>query len=223
MYFIDKSLINIVKSQDETLLKIILLYFSILQQEILENRVLIEADNGIHLIQQKQANMLHELRVFSQHIKLESKGKVNVSFLKKESSQYKRCREAVKDKVSLDTVQRLGFDGLNILKILEIKHDLLLSQFQVSDHHNMLCYYLSMRLINRQNHYHRVSCPKLLEQRSAGCSVWFRSPHSLPFVFTVCMASDGPAGPPYPVPPASLVYCRPRGSHSLSLGLQTRS
>ena len=70
--------------------------------------------------------------MFAHHITIETKGNISLIFLKKESEQYKRCRQAVKDNIIMSTIKTiLGFDGINILRVIKVNHEIILKNWQV--------------------------------------------------------------------------------------------
>ena len=74
---------------------------------------------------------MRDIRVFAHHAQYETKDRVVVSVLDEESSQFKRCKKAVRDNLSANLYHR-GYSDVNVLNVLKIEHKAISAQLQRS-------------------------------------------------------------------------------------------
>ena len=122
---------NISKSYDSQTMRIILSYFDIVKTELTENQAIIESAKRDIQVHKEQFTLVHDMRCFAHHIFNETLRKVAIEFLSKDSSQYQQCRQAVKDNMSISSLQAVGYDAFNILRVMKLHHGLLKTQQQV--------------------------------------------------------------------------------------------
>jgi len=121
---------NINKNYDSRVMEILLSYFSLVKSELLENQVSIEWENKAFQSHKEQALLVQNLKCFAHYVFYETRRKVVLEVLPKDSPQYQQCRQAAKDNVSMITLKAVGYDGINILRVIKLRHDLLTSQLQ---------------------------------------------------------------------------------------------
>lgn len=61
----------------------------------------------------------------------ETKNKVELSMLARDSEQYQRCRKAVKDNTASNIFSNEYFEGIKVLNVMNVKHALLSQQISV--------------------------------------------------------------------------------------------
>jgi hypothetical protein len=125
------NLHNCSQSQDVTLLQIVLSYFSILQNELNRNRMSVNQEQYIHRIHTIHSKILYELRMFAQHLQLETKYNIQFQFLNSDSVQYKRCKKAIKDNIPVDVFNEIGIENLKVTCVVKLNHQVLSERLQV--------------------------------------------------------------------------------------------
>lgn len=116
---------------DNILMKITLKYAVILRLEMKKNEDLIRTETKLVKQQTKQSNFTKEMKMLAEYLELETKSNITLSLLSKDSDQYKRCKNAVKDNISAIFVMNNKYKGLRILNVYQIKNELLAKQLQV--------------------------------------------------------------------------------------------
>jgi len=128
---IKSKLLLLKDDQDSILLDLIISYFSIIKLETIEQRTRNDAINRAYKLSTYFEKVLHDISIFSVHIKLETNNAVDISVLTKESTQHKRCLKAVQDNVSATTLSKLVSEGVHVLKVFKIQHTYLSCDLQV--------------------------------------------------------------------------------------------
>jgi len=82
---------------DHCVLQSVLQYASVLQQEIVEANTLLQQERLMKDSLKDQASLTRELKTFCAHLKLETKGKIELTVLSPNSAQFVRCVKAVYD------------------------------------------------------------------------------------------------------------------------------
>lgn len=71
------------------------------------------------------------MQVFSAAVRSETKNMVELSVLAKESEQYQRCRKAVKDNTASDIFNNHFFEGIKVLNVTNVKHQVISKKLAV--------------------------------------------------------------------------------------------
>lgn len=95
----------------------ILQYYNIIKKELDSSRIRLLYDRLEKQILIKQAEILYQLRLFSSHLIIETKGKIFFSITSYDSQQYIRCVKAIKDNVN---IEKINNSNLNI-NIIDFK------------------------------------------------------------------------------------------------------
>jgi hypothetical protein len=117
------------RSSDTFMMQQSLQYYNILKEELLQTRNNLIAQSAICDLQTKQAHVNHDLKVFAHYLQYETRDKVLLSFLDSESSQFRRCRKAIRDNLGSFLYNR-GYNDAKILSVIKIEHKLISSQLQ---------------------------------------------------------------------------------------------
>jgi hypothetical protein len=96
----------------------ILQYYNIIKKELDSSRIRLLYDRLEKQILIKQAEILYQLRLFSSHLIIETKGKIFFSITSYDSQQYIRCVKAIKDNVN---IEKINNSNLNIINIIDFK------------------------------------------------------------------------------------------------------
>ena len=112
---------KIVKGLEVAMMKGTLQYFSLIKQEMIFTS---ERRKDSHESFQREvddAKTIRDLLLFSKHVAEESRGCISLSYMEKDSTQFKRCEKAVLDNIGG------GFDRkqLKVLHVLKLDHRIL--------------------------------------------------------------------------------------------------
>ncbi len=123
------ELLNLQKSADANVMQLVLQYFNIMKEELTTAKDnLIKYALECNLLK-RQALVLRDMKIFGHYLYLETKSKVCITSLDQESSQFKRCRKAVKDNIS-NTLSDRGYNDAKVLHVFKLEHKILTSQLQ---------------------------------------------------------------------------------------------
>ncbi len=118
---IETELLSLQKSSNKKLMTYVLQYYAILKNELTVVR-----DELVSLAlatskQKRQALTLKDIKIFSYYLKYETKQKVCVTTLEADTSQFKRCKKAIKDNISHNLHDK-GYNDIQVLNVLKIEH-----------------------------------------------------------------------------------------------------
>jgi hypothetical protein len=113
-------------------MQVTLKYAAILKSELKSNREnLNQETKGINN-QIRICNISKEIKLFSEYLNIETKLKCSLVALNKESEQYKRCKNAIKDNISPQYIRDHKSKGLRVLNVYHLRNEGLSNIFQVS-------------------------------------------------------------------------------------------
>ena len=116
---------------EHNLMRHILDYYCILLDELNETRYKLANENTENLLLRARYKFLRDLKYFSYHLNLETKGKVTLTILEHDSAQAKRCRKAIKENVNFARI--IGpniYDNIKVIQVFKLDHTLLSSALQ---------------------------------------------------------------------------------------------
>ena len=119
------AIIESQKHTDSVVMKLILHYYSVLREELTLTRSTLYQDHLDSLIVRRRFNMMKDIRIFAEHLSVESKNRICLNELSFESSQAKRCKKAVKENMSKAFLNTQG--SFQVLKLYKLEHILLSS------------------------------------------------------------------------------------------------
>lgn len=125
-----KYMRSFIDAQDNTLLKLVLSYFSILKYELLENRKLVDIKYSLYKQKLKSLQMSKDMKLFAHHLNVETKGNVSVQYLSSDSTQFKRCHTAVMDNVNHSHLEMVEVGNLQVIHAIKLQHIQLARQFK---------------------------------------------------------------------------------------------
>jgi hypothetical protein len=109
---------NLLHHYESHTMQCILQYYNIIKKEFDSSRIRLLYDRLEKQILIKQAEILYQLRLFSSHLIIETKGKIFFSIASYDSQQYIRCVKAIKDNVNIEKITN---SNLNIINIIDFK------------------------------------------------------------------------------------------------------
>lgn len=122
---------------DACALQSMLQYAAVLQQELLDAQKSLAQERAMKDILKDQARISRDLLLFSVHLSLETKGRIELQHLSASTAQYVRCVKAVHDNLH----NCFGFsrvspmipdpDNVSILNIFKLKNTVLAKNLQV--------------------------------------------------------------------------------------------
>ncbi len=119
------------KMAENYLMHQILNYYSILLDELSETRYKLAYENTENILYRARSKFLRDLKYFSYHLNMETKGKVTISLLEHDSAQAKRCRKAIKENVNYARINGSNlFGNIKVLQVFKLDHALLASALQ---------------------------------------------------------------------------------------------
>ncbi len=116
---------------EDNLMRHVLNYYCILLDELNETRYKLANENTENILFRARYKFLRDLKYFSYHLNLETKGKVTLSHLEHDSAQAKRCRKAIKENVNFARI--IGpniYDNIKVIQVFKLDHTLLSSALQ---------------------------------------------------------------------------------------------
>lgn len=133
-----KQKIQLYKQQfDHCVLQSVLQYVNVLQQEILEANTLLQQERLMKDSLKDQASLTRQLKTYCAHLKLETKGKIELTALSSNSAQFVRCVKAVHDNLH----NCFGFNNtspmlptpqnVHIINVFKLKNSFLAKAMQV--------------------------------------------------------------------------------------------
>lgn len=105
-------------------------YFAHVKDELLAARVKLTADSTECEVQKRQAKTLRDVRIFAHHLFHETRGKILLSALPRDSAQFKRCKKAVRDNTSKLFMTDMAYQQLKVLAVLKLEHSLISEYLQ---------------------------------------------------------------------------------------------
>lgn len=105
-------------------------YFALVKDELLTARVKLTADSIECQVQKRQAKTLRDVRIFAHHLFHETRGKVLLSALPRDSAQFKRCKKAVRDNTSKLFMTEMAYQQIKVLAVLKLEHSLISEYLQ---------------------------------------------------------------------------------------------
>lgn len=130
--------IRLYKQQfDHCALQSVLQYASVLQQEIIEANTLLQQERLMKDSLKDQASLTREFKTYCAHLKLETKGKIELTALSSNSAQFVRCVKAVHDNLNNcfgfgNTAPMLPTpQNVNIINVFKLKNSFLAKAMQV--------------------------------------------------------------------------------------------
>lgn len=118
-------------SHDASMMQLTLQYFDVLKKELEENRKSLYASAKEAELLKSQAKVLHDIDLFALYLHYETKRKISVQILESESSQFRRCKKAIKDSVG-QNLSKMGYRDTKVLAVLKLEHALISNQLQKS-------------------------------------------------------------------------------------------
>jgi len=125
-----RDLQNIQQWADAELITEIQRYFALVREELLSARMKLNAETVECEMKRRQATILRDIRIFAHHLHHETRGNVSVTLLPKDSSQFKRCKKAVKDNVSRQFMVDRGYRKVRVLAVMKIENSFISSNLQ---------------------------------------------------------------------------------------------
>jgi len=125
-----RELRRLQESSDANLMQLVLQYFVVLKEELMATREKLRIDSMDTLLQRRQARVLRDLKLFAHHLYHETKSKVSLSVLAPDSTQYKRCKKAVKDNIGQQLLTSHGCSDIKVLAVLKLDHGLISDQLR---------------------------------------------------------------------------------------------
>ena len=116
------------ESSDAHLMHLVLQYFGILKEELVATRTRLSIDSRESEMQRRQAKILRDVRLFAHHLNYETKGKLNLTVLPQDSTQFKRCKKAVIDNISPNFLA--DFSEVKVGAVLKLEHVHIADQLQ---------------------------------------------------------------------------------------------
>lgn len=121
----NNSIIESQRHTDSVVMKLILHYHSVLREELTSTRNTLYQDHLDSLIIRRRYNMMKDIRIFAEHLSVESKNRICLNELSFDSSQAKRCKKAVKENMSKAFLSNQNH--FQVLKLYKLEHILLSS------------------------------------------------------------------------------------------------
>lgn len=124
------TLSELQKQTDSVVMKLILHYYSVLREELTLTRNTLHHDHLESLIIRRRYNLMKDIRLFAEHLSIESKNKICLNELSFESSQAKRCKKAVRENMSTDFLNAQS--NFQVLKLYKLEHMLMSSHLHAA-------------------------------------------------------------------------------------------
>lgn len=105
-------------------------YFALVKDELSAARLKLNADLTECEVQKRQAKILRDVRIFAHHLYNETRGKIHLSALPRDSAQFKRCKKAVRDNTSKFFMTEMAFQHIKVLAVLKLEHSLISDYLQ---------------------------------------------------------------------------------------------
>ena len=118
-------------SHDASMMQLTLQYFDILKGALEENRKSLYAAAKEAELLKSQAKVLHDIDLFALYLHYETKRKISLQILEGDSSQFRRCKKAIKDSVG-PNLSKMGYRDTKVLAVLKLEHTLISNQLQRS-------------------------------------------------------------------------------------------
>lgn len=147
---------------DACALQSVLQYAAVLQQELADAQRSLVQERAMKEILREQARVSHELILFSTHLALETKSRIELQHLSPSTAQYVRCVKAVHDNLH----NCFGFnksspmipdpDNVQILNIFKLKNTVLARNLQVTPASRITSFHPHLLLIHLTDIYRNL-------------------------------------------------------------------
>ena len=127
-YRLLRELENMQQQVDAEVMVEVQRYFAHVKDEMESARVKLDTEMAEFDAQRRQAKLLRDVRVFAHHLYHETRGKVVVSVLERDSAQFKRCKKAIKENISSQFMAATGFQCAKVMAVFKLENSL------ISDH-----------------------------------------------------------------------------------------
>jgi hypothetical protein len=113
-------------------------YFSVLKQEIESAFQQLESERMEKESLKRQAKVARDIMLFNQHLRMESRNRIELTLLHPESAQFQRCVRAVHDNLNesfglmLKPKVKLVAKDVRIINVFKLKNEILAKPLQVS-------------------------------------------------------------------------------------------
>jgi len=115
---------------DSELMREVQRYFAVVREELTQTRLKLNRETCDCRKQLQLAKTLRDIRIFAHHLYHETRGKVAVTVLQRESAQFKRCKKAIKDNVSSEFMTEYGYRSIKVRSVLKLENSLISDNLQ---------------------------------------------------------------------------------------------
>lgn len=133
---VNERLISYHRHCEAEMMRLILQYNAIIQRELKDSKRMLGDEYEEKLLQRKQVKILRDIRLFANHLMMESRGKISFAMLNADSQQFSRCIKAVLDNVNAARGLFAGESDLNnrvrVLNVFKLQNTHISNKLQAT-------------------------------------------------------------------------------------------
>ena len=127
-----QEIVKLKQKSDHTLERIINEYGKVVFLELSTHHMNSKVENNKFVDLINQSKLSHELQLFSELTPLETKHKISLSMLPRDSDQHQRCRKAIKENVNQEVLKLQNISGIKVISVSHLQNANLSESFQVT-------------------------------------------------------------------------------------------